>query len=680
MSSLVLKTAKLDWRNANTPVSSHYDDIYFSSDDGCAESHYVFIQHNDLEQRFQSLDKTHFTIAETGFGTGLNFLQTWHYWQQHKREGQKLYYISAECYPLSKSDLKKSLDCWPQYSELSKILYENYPPAIRGIHCIELTDGVTLILLLDEAVNGFNGLIENQHPSFSYDKSRAVDAWFLDGFAPSKNPDMWTDELFNCMAQLSHRNTSFASFTAAGIVRRGLQSAGFEVTKVKGFGKKRDMIRGKYTGLPIQTNNCTPTLRSRPYNAFWPIYRNTKNNRPKTALIIGAGIAGISTAKTLADAGIKVTLIDKNSDAMLEASGNPQGVLFPKLSHEQSNFSEFNLLSLLYAKRFYQEDLFKEGFKQCGMLQIVSDKELNAASKLVEQFSTIDNFVSLIDATKASEISNTLIQDNCLWYPETGWLRPESFRKAFQKIKNIVFYGNTEITHLEKKSGIWLAQSSTGEIFKADNIIIANAFSANKLLPELKLPLKNIRGQITQFTASGYKQIETVICHDGYICPIDNKSNDKIATYTCGASYELNDNDAQLKNSSQQYNIDILKKHLPDFNKLNISTPTGRVNFRCSAPDYMPIVGPVPDTKAFINNYAAYAKNANAYIPQTGTYRSGLFVNIAYGSRGFSSAPIGAALIKAYLLQQCYPLPYNIITALNPARFLIRDIKRRKYT
>lgn len=678
MNNSVLETAKLDWRNANTPVSSQYDDIYFSSDDGCAESHYVFIQNNSLKQRFQTLDKTHFTIAETGFGTGLNFLQTWHLWKRYKKADQKLYFISTERYPLSKSDLEKSLACWPEFSTLSTILFNNYPPAIRGMHCIELTDGVTLVLLFDDAASGFQSLIENNHPVLSYNKNRAVDAWFLDGFAPAKNPDMWSDNLFRCMAKLSHRETTFASFTAAGIVRRGLQAAGFEVSKVKGFGKKRDMIRGHYMGLPIQAVDCMPSLRNKPYGKFWPIYRpNDKSKtQTQTVLIIGAGITGMSTAKILADAGINVLIVDKNNEAMMEASGNPQGVLFPKLSFEQSYFSEFNLLSLLYAQRFYREAIFNEGFIQSGILQIVPPTEKEAAKKLETRFAGISHFISYIDKKQASILANTNIKDDCLWYPQMGWLRPASLRTALNNINNITFKGNTEIVRLEKKNATWLAQTATGETFVTDTIVIANAYAANRLLPELNLPLKNIRGQITQFADDGFDKIKTVICHNGYICPTD-KHVAQAKTYTCGATFDLNDTDTTLRENSQHYNIATLKQHLTNFETLHTTTLDGRVNFRCSAPDYMPIIGPVPEPDTFITNYADLAKNGNAYIPKLGTYQSGLFLNIAYGSRGFSSAPIGAALIRAYLLDQCYPLPFNIIKTLNPARFLIRDIKRK---
>jgi len=250
MSSSRLETANLDWRNENTPVSSQYDDIYYSSTDGYAESEYVFLQNNFIEERFSGLNNNHFTIAETGFGTGLNFLQTWQHWIEHSKTGNKLFYISVENTPLSLNDLKKCHQNWPQFScsLLDKLpgLYEQYPPPIRGTYHLELSHNVTLVLLLDDAQDGFQTLIKTQQESLP--GFEAVDAWYLDGFAPSRNPEMWTQSLFNTMGQLSNSKTTFSSFTAAGIVRNGLKSAGFIVDKIKGFGKKRDMIRGTYSG------------------------------------------------------------------------------------------------------------------------------------------------------------------------------------------------------------------------------------------------------------------------------------------------------------------------------------------------------------------------------------------------------------------------------------------------
>ena len=668
--SRILATARLDWRNASTPVSSQYDDVYFSADNGAAESDYVFLQHNQLPQRFQQLQKRHFTIAETGFGTGLNFLQSWRLWQQHRKPGQKLYFISTECYPLKREDLQQSLAAWPQFTDLSQQLIAQYPLPIRGLHTLEFSDGVTLILLLDDAAAGFARLLENPHPNLAYAPERAVDAWFLDGFAPAKNPDMWTAQLFTLMGKLSHRHTTFASFTAAGIVRRSLKAAGFDVQKVAGFGRKRDMICGRYIGLPVAASDCSARIKSLNYPPFWPLQRHC--SQPQSVLVIGAGIAGCTTATTLAEAGLKVTLLDKHASPMQEASGNPQGVLFPKLSHDATPFAEFNLLSLLYALRYYRQPQFARAFNACGMLQLLNEADMAGAEKLCAHFAGVPEFIRPVSAIEASELAGTQINQPALYYPGTGWFKPALLREMFLQQPGIHFYGGEEVLQIQSADGQWQATTANTQ-YHADAMIICNAQAAMQLLPEQVLPVKNIRGQVTRFANTNFDTLQCVVCHDGYICPPDAEGQN----YTCGASYELNDANTALSQASQDDNIRTLQQYLPAFAELGPATALdGRVAFRCAAADYLPLVGPLAEVDSFREQFADLRKNARAHIPEPGPYIDGLYLNIAYGSRGFSSAPIGAALLRAYLLNQPYPLPFEVATALHPARFLVRQIAR----
>lgn len=674
----VLETATLDWRNANTPVSSQFGDVYFSADDGFAESRYVYLDNNFLPARFSTLQKPQFIIGETGFGTGLNFLLAWQCWQQHAPQGKKLFYISTECFPLTKTDLQQSLACWPELADLSQQLCANYPLPIAGLHNIALDADVTLILLLGDASASLQLLVENAHALIGYAEDRAVDAWFLDGFAPDKNPGMWTPELFSTLARLSKRHTTFASFTAAGMVRRGLQATGFAVEKVKGFGKKREMIRGEYIGLPFVAEHITASSRSRPYAPFWPIYRASR--KVQSVLVIGAGIAGFTTAKTLANAGLDVTLVDSHSEPLQGASGNPQAMLFARFSHEKGTFTEFNLFSYLYATRFYAQQ-HAGAFHACGMLQMIEENALDSTVKMLERFQGLDNLVTLLDAASSSALANTRINNPCLWLAGSGWLQPSALRQNLLADKRIRFCGNTTITALQKNAaGQWLAQSADRQQWAADAVVLCNAHAANTLLPDLTLPTKAIRGQISVFDAKGFDQLKTIVCHEGYIAPALGQDTPGLQQYTCGASYDLKSTERGLLQDSQTQNMDTLRSCLPGFADLALEhlPLQGRVEFRCSTPDYLPIIGPVPDSAFFLKHYGQYAKNSNACIPVPGEYHEGLLVNIAHGSRGFSTAPLAAELIRAYLLEQPYPMPFDIVRELNPARFLVRDIIRRK--
>ena len=282
-----LQQAKLDWRNENTPVSTDYGDVYFSITDGAAESNYVFVQQNQLAQRFaelyQNQTKEHFIIAETGFGTGLNFLQAAKLWQETRQQQnleeqahKHLFFISTEIHPLSKEDLQLSLNCWPDLHSLSDELINLYPHAIAGMHTLTFAHGITLILCQQDVISGLENINEHDFPALKNKHGRLVDAWFLDGFAPSKNPDMWSDELFSSMAKLSHLGTTLATFTAAGLVRRGLKAVGFDIKKIKGFGKKREMLIGHYQGIPWQDSAIKNSLARHDFSPFWPIQRRMR--------------------------------------------------------------------------------------------------------------------------------------------------------------------------------------------------------------------------------------------------------------------------------------------------------------------------------------------------------------------------------------------------------------------
>ena len=230
------ETARLEWRN-NQPYSTIFEDVYFSSDNGLLETEYVFIAGNYLTQRWQVLEQNTFSIIETGFGTGLNFLCAAKHWLENAPSAAKLCFTSLEKFPLTSADLQQALMHWPALKPLSDVLLSSYETLLAQGCCMLFNQRIQLNLHIGDAVSELRNI------------NTQADAWFLDGFAPSKNPDMWQAPLFEQMARLSHPNTSFATFTSAGEVRRGLTAAGFNVIKKPGFGKKREMIIGSYAGM-----------------------------------------------------------------------------------------------------------------------------------------------------------------------------------------------------------------------------------------------------------------------------------------------------------------------------------------------------------------------------------------------------------------------------------------------
>ena len=237
-----VKKATIEWRD-NAPFCTEFDDVYYRSkqpfsEHGLKETDYLFIQQNQLPSRWQNLDnlpsenKT-FTIGETGFGTGLNFLTASDLWLKTAPSDWRLKFISTEIRPISTDDLQAIHASWSVFSELSKELLEKYPILTPGVHLIELAQGrIQLILMLGEANQMLSSIAQSPDADLAMYQKTPIDAWFLDGFTPAKNPELWTDEIFHSIASLSAENTTFATFTCASAVRKGLTSGGFYCEKM----------------------------------------------------------------------------------------------------------------------------------------------------------------------------------------------------------------------------------------------------------------------------------------------------------------------------------------------------------------------------------------------------------------------------------------------------------------
>ncbi|MBF0386737.1 MAG: tRNA (5-methylaminomethyl-2-thiouridine)(34)-methyltransferase MnmD [Candidatus Omnitrophica bacterium] len=246
MNNEILNT--MIWDEHGLPRSTAFDDQYFCKELGYEEALYVVCQGNDLRGRFSRLDpavKGEFTFIETGFGTGLDFCCVWQLWAECAPPSWALHFISVELYPLAVEELVRALSLWPVLARQSRELAAQYrPPVSRGqgaggIGNYLFADTRTrLTIVFDQVVPALAAIREkNLAP-------QGADAWSLDGFAPSRNPEMWSDAVFAGMAALSRTGTTLATFTVAGFVRRGLTARGFTVQRILGHGKKKNVLTG----------------------------------------------------------------------------------------------------------------------------------------------------------------------------------------------------------------------------------------------------------------------------------------------------------------------------------------------------------------------------------------------------------------------------------------------------
>ena len=680
-----LPAADLQWSADDEPFSTAFGDIYFSRGDGLAETEYVFLTQNHLAQRWRALDPQRsgvFVIGETGFGTGLNFLCAWRLWREVAPRSWRLHYLSVEKFPLDAATLKRALDQWrqqPQWAELGAILLAHYPPRIRDFHPRHIDDNVTLQLLFGDAAQQLHALHDSAAPELP--NQFHVDAWFLDGFAPAKNPAMWQPALFEQIARLSKPGTTFATFTVAGIVKRGLLDAGFAIEKFPGFGSKRQMLRGEFKQTPTDQLPHREKLRAIEYWAYSPPALQL-TRRPRVA-IIGGGIAGTTTARALAQCGCEVILLEQEAALANATSGNPQGVLYTKLSAQDGMLNRFALASYLFALDFYrplvEENTALGNF--CGVLQLADDEA--QYQQLRAAFSEQTAWVQFVDAQRASELANCKIEKPSLWFPRAGWLAPQTICEHLIRHNAIEVRTNCAVYALNRIDNSWCIDSERGDIM-VDAVVIANAHSATHFTHAATLPLKAIRGQISELPARYLRSHpQAVICHDGYLTPTANGTPVANRIYI-GATFDLHDHDTAdiaLRAESHQHNLQILHAALPELlaappETIAVTELHGRVGYRCTTPDYLPIIGAVADADAMRTLYAVLAKNAHAYVAEPGAYLPGLYVNVGHGSRGLTSTPLCAELLATMIAGEPRPLPRELRHALSPARFVLRDLIR----
>ncbi len=667
--SLSIRHANIEFNSNGTPVATDFEDVYFSDAEGLAETEYVFLQQNGLPERWSSHSNRAFTIAETGFGTGLNFLVTLHLFEQYLAANPnstlKLHFISIEKFPIEHTQLTQALAAHPILAQHSQALLEQYPVLIEGCHRLSfLNHTVTLDLWFGD-VHTVLEQIENTPKGL-------VDTWFLDGFAPSKNPDMWTQKLFNDMARLAKPDCRLATFTAAGIVKRGLVEAGFVVSKQKGFGRKRHMVTGVF---PEQVAKA-PRL---PYFSRYSAQPNAATSSKPTIAIIGGGLAAANCAYALAKKGLPNTVYCKDEALAQGASGNPLGGFYPQLNAEASHASLIHAHSFSYASRVYKT-LLQTGHNfshdWCGTLLVAFNEKLEARyQKLQDKQIWPPSLIHPVDSQQASQLAKIDIPYTGLFVPDAGWINPPQLVQALLDGAKSTIELNCTFTGLARTNHRWRIQWADNTSSQADIVIFATG-SESVDIPQLQgLPHRLVRGQVEAVpTTLELNPLATVLCHKGYFTPSWQ------GHHAMGSTYVKQDRACEYRHSEQITNIAMHKNALDKCSWIRAlpTIETGRAAIRCSTPDHLPMVGAVPDLEAQKQQYAALYKALPPHKYPIPNNHSDLYVLNGLGSRGLSTAPLCAEILASQICGEPLPLANHLLDALNPNRFLIRELIRRE--
>ncbi len=571
--------------------------------------------------------------------------------------GSRLHFISVEKYPLTQADLRKALAAWPELAPLSQPLIDQWPLPVSGCHRLLFADGRIRLDL-------WFGDIKEMLPQVPHPATGLVDAWYLDGFSPAKNPEMWTQDLFDDLARLARPDATLSTFTCAGFVRRGLIAAGFAMKKVKGHGSKREMLAGVREGKV-------------PQQSIAPWYARPAG-REGEVLIIGGGIASAMTALSLVERGRHVRLLCEDGELASGASGNRQGALYPLLNGEHDALSRFYSLAFGFARNRLLA-LAKHhpvAFSLCGVTQLGYDDKSTAKLAKMSQGPFPPELMHPLSAAEVEQVVGLPCDADGVSYPLGGWLCPADLTRAAireaQASGRLEVVFNAAVTRIAEEADGWHLESRDGRQWHAPNLVVAAGHQLPALLPFAELPLYPVRGQVSHVpTTAGLSQLKTVLCYDGYLTPAHN------GAHCIGASYGRNQTDLAYRADEQDQNRARLQACVPQQRwpaEVDVSGAQARIGVRCASRDHLPVAGPVARLAALADHDVHAPADLQSALP----LHAGLYVLGALGSRGLCSAPLCGELVASEICGDPLPLAADLLEALHPARYWVRRLRRGK--
>ena len=602
----MLKTivpAALEFRDG-VPYSAAYGDIYHSADGGAGQARHVFLQGCGLPEGWAR--RAHYVMLETGFGTGLNFLTTWAAWRDDPARPARLHFLSVEKHPFRADDLARLHAQWPQFADLSRELLANWPMLTPGFHRIPLDGGrVQLTLMLGDAADCLPQV------------EAKVEAFYLDGFSPDVNADLWQRALFDELARLAQPGATAATYTVAAPVRQGLAQAGFACEKRAGYGRKRHCLSARFAG------EATPGERA----------------KPQHVAVIGAGVAGAATAHALAERGIEVTVLERAGAVAQGASGNPVGVFRPLVSRDDNRASRLTRAAFLHDLRAWAA-LSGVEWARCGVLHLAKDAAAAAKQRqALDDVAPPPAFARWVELDEARELANWPVEAPGVFYQEAGWVVPASLCRAWLDHPGIRLRTGCAVDRLNTVSTGWQLLDEAGEILaEADAVVLANARDAAKLAPDQPWPMHTVRGQITQLPVGSLPDIGRVIAREGYVAQGPGRP-------LVGATYEHDDVDTTPRAASDASNLARLEAILPGAAaRFSADEVEGRASLRATLPDRLPLVGAVDG-------------------------HPGLWVAAGYASRGVVWAGLLGEALADRMTGRPLPLEADLMQAIAPGRF-----------
>lgn len=680
------------------PFSPEFDDIYFNADDPAGQSEYVF--NSVFDEIWEK--KSEFNVLEAGFGTGLNFLCAF---KRFKNSDKFLNFVGIEKTPIAKEDLAKIYANFSELADISGELLGAYPPLIRGFHRLNLAPNVTLTLCFGDVAEVLDEL------------SFKADTVFMDGFAPAKNEAMWSERVCGKIANLCALGASVCTYSASGALKRALQNSGFEVNSLKGYGKKREMLRAKFTGE-----------RQAEGEIWFSRFDPAATTAPKTALVIGGGVAGCVCAFKLRERGLDVTIAEKRGDIALNGSGNYCGILMPLITKPTVNLGRMHMNAFLQAARFYEQNLGAQEIEFCGATDYAYEQK------------TLERFYEWHEFDADNGVFELKFDDEpyaSAFIFNGAKARPRKMCKAASAgIKTLL---NCEFTGFETlESGAVRAHFKDGEIIDADVLLLAVGSESMELFTDYDIRLSSVRGQVTHIAPAVWTPAP--FSAKGYVCPPaqgvqvigatydrnlfldeprssdDEKNLADVAEFLSGKFVEnerlnlngvreLNltigpecdaENADRLEAINLSKSVDLRAETTDDsaqtqdasnltasenLSNNTIKTPQNvriigsKVGYRSYSGDRFPLIGRLYDEDFYKDTYKSLLWTKGKSNPRP-KYVPNVYVSTAHGSRGLCTAVLGAELICDLIFDRPLCIEKSLFDELHLARFLVRKLKK----
>jgi tRNA 5-methylaminomethyl-2-thiouridine biosynthesis bifunctional protein len=641
-----IEPAELAFDSEGTPYSPAYGDVYHSAESGPGQARHVFVAGNDLPRRWAH--ERNFTILETGFGLGLNFLATWRAWRTDPARCERLHFVSIEKHPFDRDALRTLHQRYGEFAPLAGQLHDAWPPLAAGLHRLHFEDErLTLTLAFGDAALLLPRL--RLH----------ADAIYLDGFAPRCNPDMWSPQLMQGLARLARPGTTVATYSSAGAVRQALEAAGFALEKCPGFGRKREMLRGSFAPR-------------------WP-RRRTRESVPvpseRHAIVIGAGLAGAAVSERLARRGWQIDLIESRTLPAPAAAARYAGVFHPHLSRDDCILSRAARSGYLYAvSRWLALERTGQAlaWARCGVLQLSGNDGPDPRTiAAIAALGFPADYAQYIERAEAETWAGCGLPSGGWRFSGAGWMRPLSLVSAQLATAGPLLtpHFGAPVHAIRLGGEGWQALAADGGLIAAAPVLVlANANDLTRLAGVAQA-LQRIRGQISYVPAENVTSPQVVLTGRGYVLP----ARDGIVL--AGSTYDRDNDDPEPQLQSHESNLLRLAQLLPDARPgVDASKLEGAVGFRCVAPDRMPLVGAMPDADAARAQKAALSGAQLADLPRS----PGLYCVSAYASRGLVWAALAGEMLASLIEGEPLPLEGDLADALDPGRFVLKQARHAK--